>query len=119
MISPPDDVWIAHWIDQDYNPFATVWDVTCLSNDLWPDHQRVRQYAGDHTETWGGLPLRIDSNVLDGEVVALASSDTLTTTVTTNLEVVLPQLTPQLRDLGLLSPDQGWVLVDDRLLMTR
>jgi len=116
---PPDDVWIAHWLGVKYDPNATVWDVTCLSNDLWPNHQRVRQYAGDHTETWGGLPLHIDSNVLDGKVVSLAISDTVTTTVASNLEAALQQVTPQLRDLGLLSPDQGWVLVDDRLLMTQ
>ena len=30
--------------------------------------QRIRQYEGDHDETWGSLTLGIDSNVLDGVV---------------------------------------------------
>ncbi|MGB9521164.1 MAG: hypothetical protein ACPL6F_00265, partial [Anaerolineales bacterium] len=49
-----------------YNPEATVWNVYRLSNDVWNQHQRIRQYAGGHYETWGSVKLNIDSNVLDG-----------------------------------------------------
>jgi hypothetical protein len=66
----PDALWVANWYanpgDVSYTRTATVWDAYCLSNSLWADHQRLRQYAGDHNETWGGLILNIDSNVLDG-----------------------------------------------------
>lgn len=62
----PDAVWLAHWTSPSYNSAATVWDVFRIPNALWPNHQRIRQYAGDHDETWGGLTLNIDSNVLDG-----------------------------------------------------
>ncbi|MEW6239330.1 MAG: glycoside hydrolase domain-containing protein [Chloroflexota bacterium] len=66
----PDALWVANWYANpgqvSYTRTATVWDAYCLSNSLWADHQRLRQYAGDHNETWGGLTLNIDSNVLDG-----------------------------------------------------
>jgi hypothetical protein len=45
-----------------------------LSNDLWAEHQRLRQYAGDHTERWpaeGGMDWHIDSNVMDGIVASV------------------------------------------------
>ena len=68
----PDGVWIAAWIKPyEYRPEATVWNVACLANSLWPSQQRLRQYSGGHDETWGGLTLNIDSNVLDGIVAAL------------------------------------------------
>lgn len=66
----PDALWIANWYGSagsvSYRRDATVWNAACLSNTLWPNHQRLRQYAGTHTETWGGVPFSIDSNVLDG-----------------------------------------------------
>lgn len=66
----PDALWVANWYANpgqvSYTRTATVWNAACLSNSLWANHQRLRQYAGDHNETWGGLTLNIDSNVLDG-----------------------------------------------------
>lgn len=66
----PDALWIANWYGNagtvSYTRTATVWNAACLSNALWPNHQRLRQYAGTHTETWGGVAFSIDSNVLDG-----------------------------------------------------
>ena len=63
----PDAVWLAHWyLNPAYLPTASVSD-SCVSNSLWSNHQRLRQYAGDHPETWGGVSLGgIDSNALDG-----------------------------------------------------
>ena len=70
----PDAVWAAHWLTPyQYRPDATVWDVACLSNSLWANHQRIRQYAGGHDETWGGITLNIDCNVIDGIVASVAS----------------------------------------------
>jgi hypothetical protein len=66
--SPPDALWAAHWIYDFYAPEATVWDVACLSNALWPNHRRLRQYTGGHDEVWGGTNLTIDCDVLDGIV---------------------------------------------------
>ncbi len=73
---PPDDVWIAHWLlPAKFRADATVWDVACMSNSYWPNNQRLRQYAGDHSETWGGVSLTIDSNILGGDITAVAAAD--------------------------------------------
>lgn len=62
----PDAVWIAEWyLNPIYRPYATVL-VDHVDDTYWSNHQRLRQYAGGHDETWGGLTLNIDSNVLDG-----------------------------------------------------
>jgi len=68
----PDAIWPAHWVDSGYNPTATPWDVYRLSNDLWVNHQRIRQYAGSHVETWGEVPLTIDCDVIDGVVADIS-----------------------------------------------
>jgi len=67
----PDAIWPAHWIYTSYNRNATVWNLACLSNALWTNSQRIRQYTGGHNETWGGVTLNIDSNVLDGVVATI------------------------------------------------
>ena len=69
----PDVIWPARWYHSlgsgYYDPDASVWDLgSCLPNTVWSHHQRIRQYEGDHNESWGNVPLRIDSNVLDGIV---------------------------------------------------
>ena len=64
----PHSVWMAHWVYASYRRNANVWNVACIPNFYWQDHQRIRQYAGDHNETWGGVTFTIDSNALDGIV---------------------------------------------------
>jgi hypothetical protein len=66
--SEPDDVWIAHWDDQ-----ATTSDSYVPSSD-WSDHQRIRQYQGDHRVTYGGVTLDIDSDYLDGATADTAGA---------------------------------------------
>ncbi|MFZ5883701.1 MAG: PQQ-dependent sugar dehydrogenase [Chloroflexota bacterium] len=73
----PDVIWPARWYHNlgqgFYDSTATVWDLgTCLPNTVWANHQRIRQYEGEHDETWGSLTLPIDSNVLDGVVAVPA-----------------------------------------------
>lgn len=70
----PDAVWIASWNYDQFSSDASVWDVGCLSNNLWSNHQRLRQYAGGHNETWGGVTFNIDSDVVDGPLLNLGSS---------------------------------------------
>jgi photosystem II stability/assembly factor-like uncharacterized protein len=67
----PDAIWPANWVFSSYNPSATVWNVHRLSNDLWSNHQRIRQYTGGHLETWGGVSLNIDCDVVDGVVASI------------------------------------------------
>lgn len=64
----PDAIWIARWNLSSYSSTATVWGGSCITDSDWANHQRIRQYAGDHTETWGGVSMVIDSDVLDGIV---------------------------------------------------
>nr|MBP7692678.1 DUF1906 domain-containing protein [Anaerolineales bacterium] len=70
--SVPDVIWAAYWLlPYQYRSTASVWNLPCLSNTLWTNSQRLRQYAGGHTETWGATTLNIDSSVLDGLVADL------------------------------------------------
>jgi Domain of unknown function (DUF1906) len=60
----PDAAWIANW-----NGVESVFGDPYVSDTLWTNHQRVHQYKGGHKETWGGVTINIDSNVVDGPVV--------------------------------------------------
>ena len=72
----PDAVWAAEWIlPFSYLPDITVWDIPNLSNTLWVNHQRMRQYAGGHDETWGSVTLNIDCDVIDGIVASILLPD--------------------------------------------
>jgi hypothetical protein len=73
---PPYAAWIAEWYrDPGYRPDVTVWDVDWLDDMYWSHHQRVYQYSGSHDETWGGVTINVDSNVLDGLVAAPYGAD--------------------------------------------
>ncbi|WP_026162486.1 DUF1906 domain-containing protein [Kribbella catacumbae] len=54
----PDNFWFAH-----YN--STPGSSRFIPDTLWPNHQRVHQYAGDVTETHGGVEMDIDRNLLN------------------------------------------------------
>jgi len=87
LSNAPDAIWPARWLYTSYNPDVTVWDVPNLPAYLWADHQRIWQYAGGHNETWqtadaltweeagfghqetwNGVTLNIDCDVIDGIV---------------------------------------------------
>ena len=57
----PDAIWFARW-----NNVASVWGEPYAPNAQWGSHQRVKQFRGPHTETWGGRRVEIDSNVVNG-----------------------------------------------------
>jgi regulation of enolase protein 1 (concanavalin A-like superfamily) len=75
----PDAVWPAGagFYSTQYSPNATVWGNSCVADNLWNNHQRIYQYTAGHQETWGGVGLTIDSNVIDGVVADLAISHKL------------------------------------------
>lgn len=105
----PDYVWIAVWYSPYfYDPEATVWVPEHLSDDLWAYHQRIRQYTNSHTETWGGVALTIDSNILDGGVAALPQ------------QLSAGAASPQgwIQDARLISQTEGWSLVNGSLRWT-
>jgi hypothetical protein len=60
----PDVIWIANW-----NGTEDVFGDPYVSDALWANHQRVHQYKGGHRETYGGVTINIDSNVVDSIVV--------------------------------------------------
>jgi hypothetical protein len=55
----PDHVWFARW-----DGVATVSDPV-IPDTYWPNHQRLKQYQGDHNESWGGVTINVDSDFLD------------------------------------------------------
>lgn len=61
----PDVIWIADWNGE---PVLTD---SALPDSYWEDHQRLHQYSGPHTETWGGATLQLDTDAVDGPVVGL------------------------------------------------
>lgn len=61
----PDRIWIAHYVSR--TDCKLQWGTTSssyVSEDGWPGN-RMRQFCGTHTETYGGVPVSIDSNYLD------------------------------------------------------
>jgi hypothetical protein len=52
----PDNAWIASWVRSTYYAGISAYDIPGISNELWLG-RRIRQYAGDHVETYGGLLL--------------------------------------------------------------
>ncbi len=64
-----DAVWLARW-----DNVMSVWTYNSPSPvvpaSAWGNHQRIKQWQGDHNETWGGVTFNIDSNIADGPVVS-------------------------------------------------
>ncbi|MGQ0845991.1 MAG: glycoside hydrolase domain-containing protein [Sporichthyaceae bacterium] len=67
--SRPDAVWMAQW-DRGRN--LRGWPG--VSDLFWADGDRIKQYRGDHTASWGGFALRIDANVVDAPVATVAGT---------------------------------------------
>ena len=112
----PNDVWIAAWNADEYDPDATVLGVPCVSDSLWSVNQRLRQYAGDHTEAWGSLTMAIDSNITQGEVLALLPAPESLDAA--RLERSMLVAGPALESVVALSAEQAWTVVDGRLFGT-
>ena len=87
----PDAVWVAQWTRDAYDPEVTVYGLACMDPALWTRSQRIRQYTSGHDETWGGVTLNIDSNVLDSLV-----ADTLKPSPSFTMET--PDLQPAYSD---------------------
>ncbi|HEY9294405.1 MAG TPA: glycoside hydrolase domain-containing protein [Microlunatus sp.] len=65
----PDAVWMARW---DGNASVTNWPTA--ANSYWANWQRAKQYRGDHNETWGGVTLNIDNDIIKAPVATVARS---------------------------------------------
>lgn len=71
----PDDIWVADWNGQETTVDPYVPD------GFWVNGQRLHQFQGGHTETYGGVSINIDGDFLDGATAA-AGSGTPPTSVT-------------------------------------
>ncbi|MEH1164019.1 glycoside hydrolase domain-containing protein [Micromonospora sp. CPCC 205539] len=58
-----DQIWIAWW-----NGAADTKAGSYCPDAYYANHQRLHQYAGNVTETWGGVTMNIDRNYLDVRV---------------------------------------------------
>ncbi|MEU3345738.1 glycoside hydrolase domain-containing protein [Streptomyces sp. NPDC006700] len=58
-VTLPDVIHFAHWNDEN----TTLH--TAIPADLWAGHQRIHQYAGNRTETYGAVTINIDRDQLD------------------------------------------------------
>jgi hypothetical protein len=60
----------ANYVRPDYIDFAR-WDSLATVTDAgipaayWAPHRRMKQYAGGHTETYGGVTINVDNNYVD------------------------------------------------------
>ena len=62
----PDVLWIARW-----DGIATLTGWAGIPSAHWSNHQRGKQYRGDHDETYGGVKINIDSNRFDAPVATV------------------------------------------------
>jgi hypothetical protein len=60
---PVDAIWIAAW-----SGTGQLTGFNVIPDGVWSDAQRMHQYAGDHDETWGGVTINIDSNLVHAPV---------------------------------------------------
>jgi Domain of unknown function (DUF1906)/Fibronectin type III domain len=66
----PDDVWFASW-----NQLQTSSDSATypsFPDADWSHHQRLHQYSGSLSQSWGGAALNIDANWVDASVAGAA-----------------------------------------------
>lgn len=114
---PPDDIWPAVWKYPAYDANATVWGLPCITDSSWADHQRIRQYAGGHGETWGEVKLNIDSDIADGHVAGynergVASLRLAESPASHNIAAAAEKI----QAVQLVSDLQGWIISGNRLL---
>lgn len=69
----PDAVWSAQWDRR-----ATLTNWAGVPAEQWPAGQRIKQYIGDHYESYGGYRVNIDSNAIDAPVATVAQPFRLT-----------------------------------------
>ncbi len=114
--SLPDDIWAAYWYKSSYYAGASVFDVLDkhLSDSLWADHQRILQYAGEHSETYGGVKISgIDSDVVDGAITAYGLTGLSSGSVA---GVYLPHsIEDQLQGAQPVASGAGWAWTSARL----
>ncbi|MER5974104.1 DUF1906 domain-containing protein [Streptomyces sp. NPDC002055] len=62
----PEIMWFARW-----DIPGSVEDEPSLADDAWTPHRRIHQYAGNVTEEYGGVTMKIDRNMVDAPVAVI------------------------------------------------
>jgi uncharacterized protein YraI len=75
----PDALWIARW-----DNIATLTGWAGIPNAHWSNHQRGKQYRGDHDETHGGIKINIDSDRFDAPVATVGYAYLVTSSANLN-----------------------------------
>jgi uncharacterized protein YraI len=75
----PDVLWMARW-----DGIATLTGWAGIPDALWSNHQRGKQYRGDHVETHGGVKINIDSNLFDAPVATVGYAYQITSSANLN-----------------------------------
>ncbi len=102
-LARPDAVWSARW---DNVASLTGWSTA--GDTLWAEWQRAKQYRGDHVETWGGVSMEVDSDILRAPVATVAKTYRVTSSGVLNVRSG-PTSTSAL--LGTLQPGSTAALV--------
>ncbi|MHC4091443.1 MAG: glycoside hydrolase domain-containing protein, partial [Planctomycetota bacterium] len=85
IANPPDAVWLVPWVcgktATSCNWSPTVFGIPGLNDAYWANNQRIRQYWGDHSETYGGVKFTIDSDFANAPVAGADTSSSCQATV--------------------------------------
>ena len=87
---------------------ATLTGWPTAGNTLWAEWQRAKQYRGDHVETWGGVSLTVDSDIIKGPVATVAKTYRVTSTTPLNVRSA-PTATSSI--LGQLQPGSSVAVI--------
>lgn len=115
-VPPPENLWVAAWNASRYTENAPLFNITCLPNNLWAYHQRIRQYAPGHNETYNGVTFNIDSNIADAEVVIPTRVPGIQ-----SASIIFSSPSPELSDFGniLESPSYRWLVMNGSLFLVK
>jgi hypothetical protein len=75
----PDALWMARW-----DGISTLTSWPGIHDVQWSNHQRGKQYIGDHAETYGGIEINIDSDRFDAPVATVGYAYQVTTSANLN-----------------------------------
>ncbi|HEU4542553.1 MAG TPA: glycoside hydrolase domain-containing protein [Jiangellaceae bacterium] len=75
----PDAVWMARW-----DGIRSVTNWPTAPNSQWAVYQRAKQYRGGHNETWGGVTINIDNDILQAPLATVARTYKVTSTTALN-----------------------------------
>ena len=98
----PDVLWMARW-----DGISTLTDWAGIPNVQWSNHQRGKQYRGDHDETYGGVKINIDSDRFDAPVATVGYAYQVTSSANLNGQVVRRPRLPSCRP---TRPVRRWVV---------